>query len=163
MSDEKNPNRKARVPKGKSRASTQPPSCYGALVKREKGDSKKVPKSNPCGRGGEKDALYRWESMGGSFLYARGGTASSDGAYKLKLGTLGPTNKFKAKWLKEPLAGRQPHREHWLVDKGCQAQTVNAHQKRGTAWMRKQKDKADWQARFGKAAEYIALQRRPDS
>eukprot|EP00983_Pelagomonas_calceolata_P084487 1156368-Pelagomonas_calceolata.AAC.7 len=44
----------------------------------------------------------------------------------------------------------------------CRAQTVkshgNSHQKRGT-WLRKQKDKADWQARFAKAAEYTALQR----
>eukprot|EP00983_Pelagomonas_calceolata_P068870 1150117-Pelagomonas_calceolata.AAC.3 len=45
----------------------QPPSCYGALVKRKEGNSKEdVPGSNPCGRGGEKDALYQWESLGGS-------------------------------------------------------------------------------------------------
>jgi len=57
----------------------QPPSCYGALVKREEGDSKEeVPGSNPCGRGGDKDALCRWEPMGGSFLNARGRTTSVD-------------------------------------------------------------------------------------
>eukprot|EP00983_Pelagomonas_calceolata_P134589 1162075-Pelagomonas_calceolata.AAC.2 len=40
-------------------------------------DSKeKIPGSNPCGRGGGKNALYRCESMGGTFLYARGRTAS---------------------------------------------------------------------------------------
>eukprot|EP00983_Pelagomonas_calceolata_P021715 680510-Pelagomonas_calceolata.AAC.1 len=55
----------------------QPPSCYGTLVKREEGDSKEeVPGSNPNGRGGEIDALYWWESLGGSFLNARGRTAS---------------------------------------------------------------------------------------
>eukprot|EP00983_Pelagomonas_calceolata_P113383 1159975-Pelagomonas_calceolata.AAC.6 len=55
----------------------QPPSCYGALAKREEGDSKEeVSGSNPCGRGGDKDALYWWESMGGSSLNARGRTAS---------------------------------------------------------------------------------------
>eukprot|EP00983_Pelagomonas_calceolata_P063826 1147886-Pelagomonas_calceolata.AAC.1 len=37
-----------------------------------------VPGSNPCGRGGDKDALYWWESMRGSFLNARGQTASID-------------------------------------------------------------------------------------
>eukprot|EP00983_Pelagomonas_calceolata_P013118 418881-Pelagomonas_calceolata.AAC.1 len=43
--------------------------CYGALVKREEGDSKEeVSGSNPCDRGEVKDALYRWEPMGGSFL-----------------------------------------------------------------------------------------------
>jgi len=53
--------------------------CYGALVKREEGDSKEeVPGSNPCGRGGDKDALCRWEPMGGSFLNARGRTTSVD-------------------------------------------------------------------------------------
>eukprot|EP00983_Pelagomonas_calceolata_P010553 342283-Pelagomonas_calceolata.AAC.1 len=36
------------------------------------------PGSNPCGRGGDKDALYRWESMGGSFLNVRSRTASVD-------------------------------------------------------------------------------------
>eukprot|EP00983_Pelagomonas_calceolata_P057067 1144911-Pelagomonas_calceolata.AAC.1 len=57
----------------------QPPSRYGAPVKHEEGDRKEeVPGSNPCGRGEEKDALYRWESMGGSFLNARGRTASAD-------------------------------------------------------------------------------------
>eukprot|EP00983_Pelagomonas_calceolata_P057742 1145201-Pelagomonas_calceolata.AAC.5 len=34
------------------------------------------PRVNPCDRGGEKDALYLWESLGGSFLNARGRTAS---------------------------------------------------------------------------------------
>eukprot|EP00983_Pelagomonas_calceolata_P082883 1156039-Pelagomonas_calceolata.AAC.3 len=33
------------------------------------------------------------------------------------------------------------------------------HQKTGTAWMRKQRDKADWQAHIDKAAELTALQR----
>eukprot|EP00983_Pelagomonas_calceolata_P053890 1143479-Pelagomonas_calceolata.AAC.1 len=43
----------------------QPPLCYGALVKREEGDNKEeVPGLNPCGRGGEKDALF-----GGSCQY----------------------------------------------------------------------------------------------
>eukprot|EP00983_Pelagomonas_calceolata_P074231 1152464-Pelagomonas_calceolata.AAC.1 len=57
----------------------QPPSCYGTLVKREEGDRKEeVPGSNPCGRGGDKDALYRWELARGSFLNARGRTASAD-------------------------------------------------------------------------------------
>eukprot|EP00983_Pelagomonas_calceolata_P016341 516504-Pelagomonas_calceolata.AAC.1 len=43
----------------------------------EEGDSKEeIPGLNPCGQGGDKDALYRWESMGGSFLTARGRTAS---------------------------------------------------------------------------------------
>eukprot|EP00983_Pelagomonas_calceolata_P062110 1147143-Pelagomonas_calceolata.AAC.1 len=32
--------------------------CYGTLVEREKGDRKEVPGSNPCSRGGEKDALF---------------------------------------------------------------------------------------------------------
>eukprot|EP00983_Pelagomonas_calceolata_P003428 111793-Pelagomonas_calceolata.AAC.1 len=55
----------------------EPPSCHRALVKCEEGDSKEeVPGSNPCDRGGDKDALYRWESMGGSSLNARGRTAS---------------------------------------------------------------------------------------
>eukprot|EP00983_Pelagomonas_calceolata_P053481 1143307-Pelagomonas_calceolata.AAC.1 len=54
----------------------QPPSCYGALVKREEDNSKEeVPGSNPCG--GDKDALHQWESMGGSFLNARDRTASA--------------------------------------------------------------------------------------
>eukprot|EP00983_Pelagomonas_calceolata_P041468 1138085-Pelagomonas_calceolata.AAC.2 len=40
------------------------PSCYRALVKREEGDSKEeVPGSDPCGRGGDEDALCRWESL----------------------------------------------------------------------------------------------------
>eukprot|EP00983_Pelagomonas_calceolata_P047369 1140615-Pelagomonas_calceolata.AAC.7 len=40
----------------------QPPSCYGALVKREEDDSKEeVPGLNPCGQGGEK-----MPSIGGS-------------------------------------------------------------------------------------------------
>eukprot|EP00983_Pelagomonas_calceolata_P125644 1161225-Pelagomonas_calceolata.AAC.23 len=60
MSDDKNPNKKARVPKGKS-----------------------------------------------------------DGAYKLKLGAVGPTNKFQATWFKEPPGDGQPRREHWLFDKGA--------------------------------------------
>eukprot|EP00983_Pelagomonas_calceolata_P098273 1158329-Pelagomonas_calceolata.AAC.8 len=51
----------------------QPPSCYGTLVKREEGDNKEeVPGSNPCDRGGDRDTLYRWEPVGGSFLNARG-------------------------------------------------------------------------------------------
>eukprot|EP00983_Pelagomonas_calceolata_P031474 987166-Pelagomonas_calceolata.AAC.1 len=58
----------------------QPPPCYGTLVKREEGDSKEeVPRSNSCGRGGEKGAVacpLRRESMGGSFLNARGRMAS---------------------------------------------------------------------------------------
>eukprot|EP00983_Pelagomonas_calceolata_P089632 1157330-Pelagomonas_calceolata.AAC.9 len=83
-------------------------------------------------------------------------------------------------------ADGKPHREHWLVDEGagedgqlmagcslcdaifqCRAQTVKSHensschQKRGTAWMHKQENKADWQACFGKAAEHKA--RRKDS
>eukprot|EP00983_Pelagomonas_calceolata_P097316 1158231-Pelagomonas_calceolata.AAC.12 len=37
-----------------------------------------VPRSNPCGRGGDKDALYRWEPVKGFFLNARGRTASVD-------------------------------------------------------------------------------------
>eukprot|EP00983_Pelagomonas_calceolata_P027236 855914-Pelagomonas_calceolata.AAC.1 len=54
-------------------------SCYGALVKREGGNSKEeVPGSNPCGRSGDKDALYWWELMGGSFLNACSQTASVD-------------------------------------------------------------------------------------
>eukprot|EP00983_Pelagomonas_calceolata_P115631 1160218-Pelagomonas_calceolata.AAC.25 len=54
-------------------------SCYGALVRREEGNSKEeVPGSSPCGRGGDKDALYRWESMGDSFLNTRGRTTSVD-------------------------------------------------------------------------------------
>eukprot|EP00983_Pelagomonas_calceolata_P092111 1157627-Pelagomonas_calceolata.AAC.3 len=112
---------------------------------------------------------------------ARVHKGKSDGAYKLKLGAVGPTNKFQAKWVKETPADGQPHREHWLVDEGaCEdgqlmagcslcdvtfqcRQTVKSHenssnrQKRSTARMLKQKDKADWQARFGKAAECKAL------
>eukprot|EP00983_Pelagomonas_calceolata_P109954 1159615-Pelagomonas_calceolata.AAC.4 len=44
----------------------------------------------------------------------------------------------------------------------CRTQTVKSHkksssqQKKGTAWMRKQKDRADWQAHCDKAAEYKA-------
>eukprot|EP00983_Pelagomonas_calceolata_P069027 1150195-Pelagomonas_calceolata.AAC.3 len=43
----------------------------------------------------------------------------SDGAYKLKLGAVRPTNKFQATWFKDPPADGQPRREHWLVDKGA--------------------------------------------
>eukprot|EP00983_Pelagomonas_calceolata_P127152 1161373-Pelagomonas_calceolata.AAC.17 len=47
------------------------------------GDSKEeVPGSNPCGRGGDKDALYRWEPVGGFFLNARGRTASIDLSFR---------------------------------------------------------------------------------
>eukprot|EP00983_Pelagomonas_calceolata_P028476 891620-Pelagomonas_calceolata.AAC.3 len=42
----------------------------------------------------------------------------SDGAYKLKLGALGPTNKFQATWFKDPPADGQPHHAHWL-DAAC--------------------------------------------
>eukprot|EP00983_Pelagomonas_calceolata_P065686 1148689-Pelagomonas_calceolata.AAC.1 len=57
----------------------QPPPCYGALVKREEGDSQEEGSgSNPGGRGRDKDALYGWESKGGSFLNARDRTASVD-------------------------------------------------------------------------------------
>eukprot|EP00983_Pelagomonas_calceolata_P078185 1154183-Pelagomonas_calceolata.AAC.10 len=60
-------------------SSTKDVPCYGALVKHEEGDSKEeVLGSDPCGRGGDKDALYRWESMGDSFLKACGRTASVD-------------------------------------------------------------------------------------
>eukprot|EP00983_Pelagomonas_calceolata_P050195 1141847-Pelagomonas_calceolata.AAC.3 len=38
--------------------------------------TRKIPRSNPCGRGGEKDALYRWKSMGDSFLNAHGRTTN---------------------------------------------------------------------------------------
>eukprot|EP00983_Pelagomonas_calceolata_P021634 678013-Pelagomonas_calceolata.AAC.1 len=56
----------------------QPPSCYGTLVKRKEGDSKEeVPGLNSCGRGGDKDALYWREPVGGSFLNAGGRTASA--------------------------------------------------------------------------------------
>eukprot|EP00983_Pelagomonas_calceolata_P121812 1160836-Pelagomonas_calceolata.AAC.13 len=45
----------------------QPPSCYGALVKREEGDKKEeVPGSSPSGRGGEKMPSIggsRWEAL----------------------------------------------------------------------------------------------------
>eukprot|EP00983_Pelagomonas_calceolata_P060514 1146407-Pelagomonas_calceolata.AAC.1 len=55
----------------------QPPSWYGALIKRGEGESKEeVPGSNPCGQGAEKDALYWWESTGDSYLNARGRTAN---------------------------------------------------------------------------------------
>eukprot|EP00983_Pelagomonas_calceolata_P045667 1139844-Pelagomonas_calceolata.AAC.4 len=46
-------------------------------VKKKWNDSKEeFPGSNPCGQGGEKDALYWWGSLGGSFLNACGRTAS---------------------------------------------------------------------------------------
>eukprot|EP00967_Tisochrysis_lutea_P050241 scaffold61760_cov21-Tisochrysis_lutea.AAC.1 len=88
----------------------QPPSCYRTLVKREEGDSKEeVPGSNPCGRGGDKDALYRWEPVGGSFLNARGRTASVDLSF---FATLLPAEKKKKKKKKKgnqcPLAQLHP-------------------------------------------------------
>eukprot|EP00983_Pelagomonas_calceolata_P087275 1156918-Pelagomonas_calceolata.AAC.4 len=50
---------------------------------------------------------------------ARVPEGKSDGAYKLKLGAVGPTNKFQATWFIEPPADGQPHREQWLVDRGA--------------------------------------------
>eukprot|EP00983_Pelagomonas_calceolata_P055067 1143960-Pelagomonas_calceolata.AAC.2 len=105
--------------------------------------------------------------------HARVPKGKSDGAFKLNLSAVGRTNKLEAQCFKEPLADGKPHCEHWLVDEGagkdgqymagcnlrdvtfqCRAQIVkshensNSHQKRSTASMRKQKDKADprWHA-----------------
>eukprot|EP00983_Pelagomonas_calceolata_P055875 1144345-Pelagomonas_calceolata.AAC.1 len=68
-------------------------------VKRKEGDSKEeVPGSNPCGQGGDKDALYRWESMGGSFLNARGRTASVDLSFFLtKISSVACVNLVKVR------------------------------------------------------------------
>eukprot|EP00983_Pelagomonas_calceolata_P134924 1162106-Pelagomonas_calceolata.AAC.1 len=49
---------------------------------------------------------------------ARVPKGKSGGAYKLKLGVVGPTDKFQASWFKDPPADGQPRREHWLLDKG---------------------------------------------
>eukprot|EP00983_Pelagomonas_calceolata_P080278 1155081-Pelagomonas_calceolata.AAC.6 len=100
---------------------------------------------------------------------ARVQKGQSDGEYLLALGAAGPTNKFQAKWYQEEPPKGQPHRQHWLIDKGksaegqlmagyslcdinfqSRAQTVkshessSSHQKKGTAWMLKQKDRAGW-------------------
>lgn len=111
------------------------------------------------------------------------GKGQSDGAY-LSGKSHGVTNKFQAKWLKQAPPEGQPERSQWLSDGGENAdglymvncslcdtsfqsrkQNVNSHeastshQRRGTAWMQKHKDRAGWQARMDKAAEYTALQR----
>eukprot|EP00983_Pelagomonas_calceolata_P067491 1149496-Pelagomonas_calceolata.AAC.2 len=53
--------------------------CKSPSKSFEEGESKeRVPGSTPCGRVGEKGALYWWESLGGSFLNAHGRTASVD-------------------------------------------------------------------------------------
>eukprot|EP00983_Pelagomonas_calceolata_P072619 1151802-Pelagomonas_calceolata.AAC.4 len=90
------------------------------------------------------------------------------GAYKLKLDAVGPTSS-RLNGSKSPLltdsptvstscAGHRQSMSSWQFTLKSH-ENSNCHQKRGTAWMRKQKDKAGWQARFGKAAEYTALQR----
>eukprot|EP00983_Pelagomonas_calceolata_P000911 32943-Pelagomonas_calceolata.AAC.1 len=84
----------------------QPPSCYGTLVKREKGDSKEeVSGSNPCGQGGEKmpssvgvngrlfDARGRMASVNLSLVTLGGRNLTQDYATKLPLTYTPPTHK----------------------------------------------------------------------
>jgi len=117
----------------------------------------------------------------------RVGKGKSNGAY-LSGKQHGVTNKFQAKWLQQAPPKGQPERKHWLSDGGESAdglymvncslcstsfqsrnqnvdghEASSSHQKKGEAWMQKQKDRSGFQALLDKAAEYTAVQRAEQS
>eukprot|EP00967_Tisochrysis_lutea_P012831 scaffold14348_cov19-Tisochrysis_lutea.AAC.2 len=112
------------------------------------------------------------------------------GAYKQKVVAMGPTTDFQDNWFIELPADGQPHRERWHVHQGarnedsqlmagcsfcnetfqCRAQTLKSHenssnhQKEGTAWILKQKDRAGSQEHCLQSSSIYSISaHRPDS